>query len=271
MLHAYFNRIGFDGAPRVDLDTLVRIHRGHAFHIPYENLDVQLGRDVTRDPQAAFSKIVERGRGGWCYEMNGLLGMALDRIGFKVRRLAGAVLRETRGDAAVGNHLVLLIDLGGETWLCDVGFGDGLTEPRRLVPGDFSVGPYACSLDRIEGGWWRYRNDARGGAPSFDFHEEVADERLLESSCQWLQSDTSSPFIQNAIVQRWAPNQFHGLVGRVLSVVDANGKSSHVIDTAEDYIDTLRRVFALDLPEATSLWPKILASRSARAEIDPSH
>ncbi len=261
MLEAYLDRIGFVGTPRADLGSLIRIHRGHAFSIPYENLDVQLGRPITRAREEAFEKIVQRGRGGWCYEMNGLLSLALEQAGFKVRRLAGAVLREVLGEASIGNHLVILVDLDGETWLCDAGFGDGLIEPMRLAPGDFAVGPYRCSLQRIEGGWWRYRNDPRGGAPSFDFHEDVTDESLLEANCRWLQTDPASPFVQNAIVQRWTPGVFYALVGRVLSMVDETGKTSRTLETAEAYLDTLRTVFGLDIPEAAALWPKFLESR----------
>jgi len=75
-LQSYLDRIAFLGHPRPDLDTLTRLHRGHVENIPYENLDVQFVRPVTRDPAAIFEKLVTRRRGGWCYEMNGLLGWA---------------------------------------------------------------------------------------------------------------------------------------------------------------------------------------------------
>ena len=92
-LQLYLDRIGFAGASRPDLATLRAIHRGHSLSISYENLDVQLGRPLTTSPAEAFEKIVRRGRGGWCYEMNGLLAAVLEEIGFKVTRLAGGVGR----------------------------------------------------------------------------------------------------------------------------------------------------------------------------------
>ncbi len=79
-LTAYLDRIGFRGTPRADLDTLTRLHRGHVTHIPYENLDVQLGRPVSRAPAAIFHKLVTRRRGGWCFECAGA-------------RFSGALLR----------------------------------------------------------------------------------------------------------------------------------------------------------------------------------
>src|SRR3954471_15025485 len=101
-LKAYFGRIGYVGEPRVDLATLRALHRAHLLAIPYENLDVQLGRPLTTDPAAAYDKIVRRRRGGWCYEMNGLFGWALETVGFSVMRMAGGAMRELRGDMAVG-------------------------------------------------------------------------------------------------------------------------------------------------------------------------
>lgn len=261
-LEAYLGRIGFKGGARPDLATLRAVHHAHVEAIPYENLDVQLNRRLTRSPADAFDKIVTRRRGGWCYEMNGLLGWALEEIGFKVTRLAGAVTRAQSGDSVIGNHLVLLIDLG-ETWVADAGFGDGLIEPIRLREGPFRTGPLECRLERIEDGWWRYVNDPAGGAPSFDFHPGIGDEALLEARCQFLQSDPASPFVQNAVVQRWRDNAHYSLRGRVLQTLTEGGKHQETIGSAEDYVAALRETFALDLPEAARLWPAILARHEA--------
>ena len=81
-LGAYLDRIGFTGEPAVDAETLRRVHHLHLLAIPYENLSVQLGTPVSLDVRETFDKIVRRGRGGWCYEMNGLprLGPGRDRL-----------------------------------------------------------------------------------------------------------------------------------------------------------------------------------------------
>ena len=155
-LDAYLERIGYEGEPRIDLDTLRAIHRAHLLAIPYETLDVSLGRGASRDPDVIFDKLVTRRRGGWCYEMCGLLGMALDEIGFDVTPLAGGVERVVRGDSAVGNHLVLLVTLD-EPYLCDVGFGDGLLEPIELRAGRRPAG-----VPRVHG--WSSWTKAGGGS-----------------------------------------------------------------------------------------------------------
>ena len=81
-LSRYLHRVGFSGSLRSSPSTLAELLRCHVLSVPFENLDVQLGIPVTMDAEAAFDKIVERGRGGWCYEQNGLFGWALSEIGF---------------------------------------------------------------------------------------------------------------------------------------------------------------------------------------------
>ncbi len=261
-LSAYFNRIDYYGVPKADVETLRALSRAHVDAIPFDPLDVQLGAPVTRAPEAAFDKIVSRKRGGWCYEMNGLFAWALEEIGFDVRRLAGGVGREFMGDEAIGNHLMLIVNLDGP-WLVDVGFGDGLTTPVRLKEGEFDNSAMRCALIDLGDGWWRYRNDPRGAAPSYDFNPEVTDEALLETRCQQLQTDPQSPFVQNAVVQRWNGDEHLSLRGRVFQRLTADDKEQELVETADDYVRLLKERFGLDLPQTASLWPNICARHEA--------
>jgi N-hydroxyarylamine O-acetyltransferase len=258
-LQAYFDRIGYRGTPRPDLATLRAIHRAHALSISYENLDVQLGRPLTTDPAAAFAKIVHGRRGGWCYEMNGLLGAALDAAGFKVTRLAGGVHRATRGDDAIGNHLVLLVDLDGEPWIADVGFGDGPRDPFPLREGPVISDGYAYRLERLDGDWWRFHNHPAGGAPSFDFTTAPADPARLDAMCSELQTSPASPFVMVAIAQRHFGDEIRLLRGRTFRRVRGEAKEDHLIATADDFVALLNREFELDLSETADLWPRICA------------
>ena len=176
----YLQRISCPRPHRADLDGLRAIHRAHLRTIPYENLDVQLQRPLTIEPSAAYEKIVERNRGGWCYEMNGLLGWALGELGYRVTRATGAVRRDVFGELSVGNHLVLRIDMDEGVFLADTGFGDGPHDPFRIAPGQFSDGRFTYELTREEGSWWRFHNAPRGGgADTFDFSPIPADEKLF--------------------------------------------------------------------------------------------
>ena len=263
-LQAYLDRIGFRREPEPDLKTLCDIHREHVFSIPYENLDVQFGRPVSRAPEDLFNKIVKNCRGGWCYEMNGVLCWALEEIGFSVRQLAGAVKRKEIGDATIGNHLVLIVELD-QLYLVDAGFGDGLIEPVPLAPGPIANGPFSCQLEQINDGWWRYHDDPRSG-DTYDFNLDVTDDTLLETACQYLQTNDASPFVQNAVVQRWTPDTHFALRGRILSTTNKSETSRQIVDDEDAYVRILREKFRLDLPAAAALWPKICARHDALAK-----
>lgn len=261
---AYLTRIGLGQRPSVDLAGLTAVHRAHLQAIPYENLDVQLGRPLTLERPAIFQKIVTGRRGGWCYEMNGLLGWALGELGFRVTRATGSVMRVVHGPAASdGNHLVLKVDLDEGIYLADVGFGDGPLEPIAVRPGAFSSHGFAYSLERVDGEWWRLHNHPDGGAESFDFHLAPADEALLARQCHWLQTSEDSPFVQNAVCQRYVGDGLAILRGRVLRRMTPTETADTLIGDADEYGAVLNDVFGLDVPEAVRLWQAIVARHDA--------
>lgn len=259
----YLKRIGIDRPPRADLASLVAIHRAHLLAIPYENLDVQLRRPVGLDPAAIFEKIVRGGRGGWCYEMNGLLGWALEQLGFRVTRCAGAVSRKTSGDASVGNHLVLKVELDEGLYLADVGFGDGPIEPIRIAPGEFISHGFTFRLSRVDADWWRLYNDVQGGAETFDFTLRAADELLIAEQCRFLQTSAQSTFVQNLVAQHHTPAGVTTLRGRVLRWTTPAGKTERLLQSADELTSALTTEFALDMPEAAQLWPAVVARHEA--------
>jgi len=254
-LQEYLDRVGFSGAPRPDLDTLKRLHRGHLAAISYENLDVQLGRRVGFDRAAIFDKLVRSKRGGWCFEMNGLLAWALEQIGFHVTRVAGAVGRDVRGDRSIGNHLALVVALE-RPYLADVGFGDGLIEPTPLVEGRLQQEFFEFRLERL-GDWWRFHNHQYGGAPSFDFQFSPARMEVFERQSDWLQTAPESGFVQNSVCQRFHGNELSILRGKVLKVIGERGVSQRTIEDFADYRDVLGRRFGLELPDLERLWEKV--------------
>ena len=257
-IDGYLARIGLRDRPRADLAGLRALHCAHLRAVPFENLDQQLGRAVSLEIPAIYDKIVARKRGGWCYEMNGLFGWALVQLGFDVTRLAGAVMREVRGDAAAGNHLVLKVALGGAEWFADVGFGDGPHEPFRVTEGGFAANGFAYELSRPGGEWWRMHNRRAPDAGSYDVTLAPADEALLAARCAWLQSAPESAFVQNLVCQRQRENGLTILRGRVLQHVSPDGTGQRLLESADELTDVLRGEFDLALPEASSLWPRIL-------------
>jgi N-hydroxyarylamine O-acetyltransferase len=137
---AYLERIGYEGSREPTFETLFALHRAHMLSVPFENLDIHLGRRLVLDREANFEKIVVGRRGGWCYELNGLFSLLLERLGFPVTMLGARVVGERVGDEL--GHLMLRVDLD-RPWLADVGFGESSLvpiplgdEPEQVVEAD---------------------------------------------------------------------------------------------------------------------------------------
>ncbi len=260
-LQPYLDRIGYAGDVRPDQSVLVALQKKHVCAVPFENLDVQLGRPVTISPEDAYEKIVVKGRGGWCYEQNGLFAWALSEIGFDVSRTAAAVMRQDQGDESLANHLCLLVTTpeSPNKYLVDVGFGGSMLEPIELLEGEHSQPPFRLGLNKNADGYWRFWEDLGGGKFSFDFLAEPADEAALQAQCALLQSDPSSNFVLNLVAQLRTRDQHKVLRGRVLRIASGTGVRKHTLQSADELVGTLASHFQLDLPEAADLWPRVIA------------
>ena len=132
-LAAYFRRIGYQGPAEATLEVLEQLHRRHQASIPFENLDVLLGRPVRLDLESLQAKLVAGGRGGYCFEHNTLFAAALRALGFAVTTLEARVRPPGQTVLLGRTHGVLQVDLEGRSWLADVGFGgDGILGPVPL-------------------------------------------------------------------------------------------------------------------------------------------
>ena len=128
---AYLERIRYAGPTAPTPETLQAIHRAHLLAVPFENLDIHLGRKIVCDEGRFLHKIVAERRGGFCYELNGAFAALLRALGFQVILLSARVPCADGSDGPEFDHLTLHVDLD-EPWLADVGFGDGFLEPLRL-------------------------------------------------------------------------------------------------------------------------------------------
>ena len=127
----YLDRITYAGPLEPSTATLRGLHRAHMLSVPFENLDIHLGRPIVLDESVFFKKIVEQGRGGFCYELNGSFAALLREIGFEVTMLSAGVAAPDGRFAPDFDHMALRVALEDE-WLADVGFGDSFIEPISM-------------------------------------------------------------------------------------------------------------------------------------------
>lgn len=116
----YFERIHYWGFSGTSLENLVELQKCHLQHIPYENLDLMNGTALSLDPQDLFSKIIERHRGGFCFELQGVFYELLISLGYQVKQYAARFMDEP-WHIQMRRHRILVVELGAERYVCDVG------------------------------------------------------------------------------------------------------------------------------------------------------
>jgi N-hydroxyarylamine O-acetyltransferase len=251
-LDAYLNRIGFAGDASADLQTLQAIALRHPTAIPFENLNPLLGRPVPLDVASLQRKMVEGGRGGWCFEHNLLLGTALAALGFHVEGLAARVhWNVPSGVVRPRSHMVLHVDLDGQPYIVDAGFG-GLTlsGPLRLEPSVAQQTPHervrltpageGFVVEAEIGSDWRalYRFDLQ--------RQALAD---YEVTNWYLCNHPESYFVTGLVAARVQPDRRYGLRNTELSIHHRDGFSERrTLATAAEIRATLEQLFGIRVP-----------------------
>ena len=137
-IKAYLQRINYHGSLALNAEALRELQRAQLLTVPFENLSIHAKEPIVLEDEALFTKIVERRRGGFCYEANGLFAALLRELGFDVRMLSAGVANAEGGFGPDFDHMTLMISLE-QRWLVDVGFGDSFREPLLLDEGSEQV------------------------------------------------------------------------------------------------------------------------------------
>ncbi|GAA1759507.1 arylamine N-acetyltransferase family protein [Streptomonospora arabica] len=167
-IDAILERIGHRAPLRSDAETLHRLHAAWRHAVPYENIDIQLGRTISLDPAVLLAKFGPRRRGGTCFEANCALALLLRGAGFAVTLHEAAVRPWSGGDPEWGNHVALLVRTREGDWLADAGIADGFVDPLPLREGRHVQGPVTYRLKRVDADTWRWHHHPRGSVASYD-------------------------------------------------------------------------------------------------------
>ncbi|MCB9603713.1 MAG: arylamine N-acetyltransferase [Sandaracinus sp.] len=255
-LDAYFARIGYHGGRAPTLHALNAICEAHVIAIPFENLDVLLGRPISLSDAAVDDKLLHRGRGGYCFEHNTLLHRVLRALGFEATLLsARARVSRARDETPPRTHVFVRVETEGESWLADVGVG-GLssTAAVRLVPDLEQPTPHEPRRLVREGGRWFHQarlGDAWVDVIEFTLEEMPAIDREVG---HWFTSaHPASPFRQGPMVARALPEGGRvTLRGDQLTLRTGGRVDRRTLDTPGLLLDALERWFGLRFPEGTT-------------------
>jgi N-hydroxyarylamine O-acetyltransferase len=249
---AYLDRIGYRGGTAPTAETLTSLHRAHMLSVPFENLDIPLGRTIELALERFFDKIVARRRGGFCYELNGLFGWLLAELGFPVVSLSARVFNgENIGPDF--DHMLLLAKLE-QRYVADVGFGDSFLEPLPMdgedhVEGDRTYrlveSERALTLERLEPGADWEPQYAFTGAP-----------RRLEdfaAMCHHQQTSPQSPFTKKTVCSLPTADGRVTLSNGRLIVTTHGRRGERPVASHDEYRELLRRQFGIELDAGAAI------------------
>ncbi len=264
MIADYLKRIGWDGPPpAADRASLARIVALHAAAIPFENLDPLLGRVPDLALDALVAKLVHGGRGGYCFEQNGLLEAVLEALGFTVAGLSARVLWGQAEQAiTLRSHKLLLVELPEGPVLADVGFGGAvLTGLLALTPGIEQATPHELfRLVEVEGEWCQQIRIGAEWRTTYRFTLEPQLALDYEPANWWCATHPSSHFTHSLTIARALPGRRIGLRGREFSTHVLGGETERrIIAGARDVCDLLEGPFGIRLPDRAALVAKLEA------------
>ncbi|GAA2145946.1 arylamine N-acetyltransferase [Kitasatospora kazusensis] len=249
------------------------LHRAHVERVPYETLDILLGRPTTVDPHESVERVLS-GRGGYCFHLNGAFATLLTALGYRVRWHLGGVQPDRAVPAAAdGGHLALTVECEGGTWFVDVGLGECLYEPLPLREGTYRQGPFTFGLEpsAVAPGGWRFHNDPGNGFPGMDFRLEPAGPADFAERHHWLSTAPDSGFRRFPQAARRHATGLDSLRGCVLLRIDGDHRTSRELATSAEWFGVLSEVFGLALPEVgaaerATLWRRTRAAHLAWLE-----
>jgi N-hydroxyarylamine O-acetyltransferase len=273
-LAAYFARIGYEGARHPTLATLAALQVRHPAAIAFENLDPVLARPVTLDLPSLEEKLVRSGRGGYCFEQNGLFIRVLAELGFQVTGLSARVLRGRPEEQSPRSHMLIKVEIDGESYVADVGFG-GLTPtaPLRLFEtgeqetphGLFRILPIGDDFDlqALAGGQWETQ------------YRFSLDRYFLQDyeSLNWYRAThPASPFVNNLMAARALPGRRLGLFNNQYTERDAAAAEEplrRTLSSAGEIAEILESQFGIALPEPRAKIERALARILKPAQTTP--
>ncbi|MEJ2760911.1 MAG: arylamine N-acetyltransferase [Gammaproteobacteria bacterium] len=224
-LEACLSRIGYEGPREPDLATLAALQEAFLRTVPFENLDIHLGRPIVLETERFYAKIVDERRGGFCYECNGLFHAMLGAMGFEVRYLAAAMLLERSVPMDFG-HMVLLVRLDGD-YLVDVGNGQSCLVPLRLDGGRASSEGIEYEVRPYDGGHALFYREGGGEwKPRYRFTTTSRELPEFTGLCRWHQTSPRSRFTRHRLATIAANGGRVTLVDTELTV--AEGKTQRV-------------------------------------------
>lgn len=197
----YLQRISYKGTLEPSFSTLVALQKAHLLSVPFENLDIHHGIPIELDIPKLYNKIVERNRGGFCYELNGLFYELLKALDFEVKRVSARVYENEAELSPEYDHMTLLVYLSNAEYLVDVGFGKFAFGPIKLVLNTVQADPKGTfKMDKYNDAYWRVNKKGDAGwSPEYIFTEIPRTLEDFGGMCHYHQTSPESNFTKKRL------------------------------------------------------------------------
>lgn len=262
-MRAYLDRIGLLHAPAPDLAGLTAVHRAHRLAIPFENLDIRLGRGIAINAPSVFAKLVTGRRGGYCFEQNSLFLQALRTLGFAARPLLARVWLMAEATPPL-THTLNLITIEGRDWIADAGFGGSFSPPMPVEDGarTEALDGTAHRLIRSDARTWMLERsgdhratDGRSAntqdwQAQYSFTLDRVETIDLELSNHWTSTRPNTRFTTLSVASLVLEDGFISVLDRHVSTHREASNDNRLIETLDDYRELLTRQLGLALSEA---------------------
>jgi N-hydroxyarylamine O-acetyltransferase len=247
-VRAYLERIGYEGPVDGSAAALAAIQERHLHAVPYENLDILLRRPLSLEINDLYEKIVVRGRGGYCFELNALFGWLLRELGYPVTDYMARFWRDEPNPPPKRRHQVLKVQAGDDFYLCDVGVGGIVPRrPIQMFEGlDHQQGEECYRLERDSYyGWmlceWKHGQWSR----LYSFTEEPQLPKDFIMATYWCENSPDSIFTKEAMVAVRTLEGRNTVAGEEFRIFTSEGVKAFVPQTKEEYSEALRTYFGI--------------------------
>ncbi len=240
-------RLDYGGPRDPSLRTLRSLQRAFLLHVPFENLDILLGREIVLSSQAVFEKIVDRKRGGVCYELNILFFNLLTALGFEVDYVSARMVKKA-GIGPEFDHMVLIAKLEYD-YLVDAGHGHFCREPLRIDgESTSSAEGHEYRVGRCENDYALYsRHMNAPWSPRFIFSRSPRRWSEFESMNHFHQTSPGSPFTRRRLVALATDDGHLSAIDRSLIIMSRKGKKRIELDSEEAYRACINQYFGIKI------------------------
>jgi N-hydroxyarylamine O-acetyltransferase len=242
---AYLRRINYQGPTVPSAEALRALQLAHLQTVPFENLSIHAGEPIVLGDEALFTKIVERRRGGFCYECNGLFAALLRELGFEVTMLSAGFAKSNGGYGEPFDHMALMVS-GLERWLVDVGFGDSFLEPLLLDErGEQVQGKLGYKIVDEDPYLILTRRDMNTWTPQYRFTLQPYQYADFAGMCHYHQTSPESHFTKKRICSRATESGRITLSDMRLIETRDDEREERVLANKEEYDAALQQHFGI--------------------------